>query len=405
MFFSQSTLAQSHEVISPDKRTRLVLSTSPRLLVNILKENEILLADVALGLTLKDKRSNLRIVKENRANEAGVIHPIYGQERSISYAYNGLELHFQDKTTLELRVFDNAIAFRWLTALRNEQVIEKELFKIPLLGTERFIGTTSSSFHGYEDDYEFSTLDSVAYDTLAMPFAITKASQSIVFAESNLISYPGLHFKKDNTGIEAIFPHVVDAQDTTHFDVVVKSRRNYLAKVTGPRSYPWRVILLPDSDIDLLKNRLVYLLADETELKDTTWIKPGKVAWDWWNAISLTGVNFEAGVNTESYKYFIDFAAEYGIEYINLDEGWSDQFDLFDLKPDVNVKEIIDYAKSKNVGVFLWCVWHTLHRQMPGILDQFEKWGVAGIKVDFMNRDDQEVVGFYHKLARETAKR
>ncbi|MEM9897556.1 MAG: glycoside hydrolase family 97 catalytic domain-containing protein, partial [Bacteroidota bacterium] len=222
--------------------------------------------------------------------------------------------------------------------------------------------------------------------------------------ESNLVSYPGLYFMKTIDGLSATFPKYVLVQDTSHFDVFVKERADFLAKSKGDRTYPWRMLMLSDQDIDLLSNRLVYLHADEAK-EDFSWVKPGKVAWDWWNAISLTGVDFEAGVNTDSYKYFVDFAAEYGIEYINLDEGWSNQFDLFDLKGDVNPVEIIEYANSKGVGVFLWCVWHTLHRQMPEILDQFEAWGVAGIKVDFMNRDDQEVVDFYHKLAKEAAKR
>ncbi|MEM9858405.1 MAG: glycoside hydrolase family 97 catalytic domain-containing protein [Bacteroidota bacterium] len=402
---SLGAFGQSHEVTSPDKRIRLNITTNSKLKIDIFKNNQAQLTEVSLGLQLKNVKNNLRLKKESRYSESDTIKPPYGQESSIPYAYNGLELDFADKRTLEFRVFDDAIAFRWSTALKKDQIVEQESFKVPFQGNEQFAGMSSTSFHGYEDDYEFTLLDSTANDTLALPFAITKASQRIVFAESNLISYPGLYFKKNSTGIEAVFPQVAADQDTTHFDVIVKSRESYIAKVAGQKSYPWRIILLPDSDIDLLKNRLVYLLADESAINENAWIKPGKVAWDWWNAISLTGVDFEAGVNTASYTYFIDFAAEYGIEYINLDEGWSDQFDLFALKPDVNVEEIIDYAKSKNVGVFLWCVWHTLHRQMPEILDQFEEWGVAGIKVDFMNRDDQEVVEFYHQLAKEAAKR
>jgi alpha-glucosidase len=155
----------------------------------------------------------------------------------------------------------------------------------------------------------------------------------------------------------------------------------------------------------LIENDIVYRLGSPLKLKDTQWINPGKVAWDWWNANNVFGVNFKSGINTETYKYYVDFASRYGLEYIILDEGWSKPSDLFEINPDMNMDELFAYAKSKNVGIILWVTSKALDDKMQEALDRFEKLGVKGIKVDFMQRDDQVMVNFYEKVAVEAAKR
>ena len=160
-----------------------------------------------------------------------------------------------------------------------------------------------------------------------------------------------------------------------------------------------------DQDADLLTNPLVWLLEKPSKVQDTTWIKPGKVAWDWWNDNNVYGVDFKAGVNTQTYKYYIDFAAKYGIPYIILDEGWYKLGNVLDVVPEINMEELTAYAKQKNVGIILWVVWKTLDDQLIPALDQYQKWGIKGIKVDFMQRSDQLLINYYHKVSRETAKR
>jgi alpha-glucosidase len=150
---------------------------------------------------------------------------------------------------------------------------------------------------------------------------------------------------------------------------------------------------------------MIYKLAKPCQLDDTSWIKPGKVAWDWWNWNNIYGVDFRAGINTETYKYYIDFASKYGIEYVILDEGWYKLGNLLDVVPEINVEELVTHGKEKNVGIILWVIWKTLDDQLEEALDQFVKWGVKGIKVDFMQRDDQWMVNYYYKIAREAAKR
>jgi alpha-glucosidase len=185
----------------------------------------------------------------------------------------------------------------------------------------------------------------------------------------------------------------------------VTAREPWIARTRGTREFPWRVIAVARKDTDLLETDIVYRLASEPVVSDTSWIRAGKVAWDWWNFNNVYGVPFRAGVNTDTYTHYIDFAAENGIEYVILDEGWYTLGDLTSVVPAIDMAAIAAHARSQNVGLIMWVVWKTLDQQMDVALDQFVKWGVKGIKVDFMQRDDQWMVNFYERVAREAARR
>ncbi|MBN2572066.1 MAG: glycoside hydrolase family 97 catalytic domain-containing protein, partial [Ignavibacteriales bacterium] len=205
---------------------------------------------------------------------------------------------------------------------------------------------------------------------------------------------------------EAIFPkYPKKVEQINDRNVKVTKRECYIAKTNGTRSFPWRIFAISKEDKDLLTNQLVYILASENKLEDVSWIKTGKVAWDWWNANNLFDVDFKPGLNNKTYKFYIDFASKYGIEYIILDEGWYNLGNLFDVNPEINLEELIKYGKEKKVGIILWVVWKTLDDQLNEVLDWFEKLGVKGIKVDFMQRDDQLMVNYYWKICKEAAKR
>jgi alpha-glucosidase len=163
--------------------------------------------------------------------------------------------------------------------------------------------------------------------------------------------------------------------------------------------------VISENDAELVQSELIYKLGPAQKIENTDWIRPGKVAWDWWNANNIYGVDFEAGVNTQTYKYYIDFASKYGLEYIILDEGWYVLGDVLKLEKDIDIQELVDYGKEKNVEIILWVVWKTLDDKLEEALDQFQTWGVKGIKIDFMQRDDQWMVNFYEKIARECAER
>src|SRR6056297_1567296 len=164
-------------------------------------------------------------------------------------------------------------------------------------------------------------------------------------------------------------------------------------------------MIIADNDIELVESQMVYKLGRDKQLKNTDWIEPGKVSWDWWNALNIYDVDFKAGINNQTYKYYIDFAAKHDLKYIILDEGWSKPKDLFAIKPEIDVKELVEYGRKKDVGIILWVVWKTLDDQLDRAMQQFEDWGIKGIKVDFMQRDDQKMVNYYWKIARKAAKR
>ncbi len=188
-------------------------------------------------------------------------------------------------------------------------------------------------------------------------------------------------------------------------DVPVSKHADFLAKVDGPRSFPWRVLIVAENDADLILSELIYKLASPLKLDDTGWIKPGKVAWDWWNANNIYGVDFKAGINTETYKYYIDFASKYGLQYINLDEGWYPPGKLLQVVEDINMEELVAYGNTKNVGVILWVTWKDLDENLDAALQKFANWGIKGIKVDFMQRDDQWMVDYYQRVAQKAAEK
>jgi alpha-glucosidase len=286
--------------------------------------------------------------------------------------------------------------------------------------TFRFTANHPAFFHPvekFENSYEqnylqqpIAAFDSARLTTLPMVVAIPDGPK-VGIMEADLFDYAGLYLTLDEQNkfsLKGTLPKKVTAAKIgghNNFNLVVQSRADYIAETAGTRSFPWRVLTLAESDKDLLHQQLVYLLASESRVADVSWIKPGKVSWDWWSALNLTGVDFKTGFNTQTYKYFIDFAAANGLEYVNLDEGWSDQFDLLKVTTELDLPEVIRYAKQKNVGLILWCVWHTLDKQLIPAMEQFQKWGIAGLKVDFMDRDDQDVINYYERVAAEAAKR
>jgi alpha-glucosidase len=238
---------------------------------------------------------------------------------------------------------------------------------------------------------------------------VTDDGTKIAIAESDVDDYPGLWLRgTNNNALEATFPPYPlkeRLRQNSDRDLEVSETADYIAVTTGTRAFPWRILAIAETDADLITNELVYLLAQPSQIQDTSWIRPGKVAWDWYNANNIYGVDFKSGINTQTYKYYIDFASRYGIEYVILDEGWYKLGNLLQVVPEIDIEELVAYGKKKNVGIILWVVWKTLDDQFDAAFSQAEKWGVKGLKIDFMQRDDQLVMNFYHRVCREAARR
>jgi alpha-glucosidase len=337
--------------------------------------------------------------------------PVRQKAEKLREHFNELRLEMNQRYTVVFRAFDEGIAYRFETSLPQTEVKvygEGASFRFAA-DLPVYYPKETSFFSHQEREYLALRLKDVAPDAIASLPAVVDAGEGtkVAVAESDVEGYPGLWLRgSSGSALNAVFPPFpLEEKLERDRDFKVVKAADYLAVTTGTRTYPWRILAVSRKDADLLTNSMVYLLAKPSRIADTSWIKPGKVAWDWWNANNVHGVDFKSGVNTATYKYFIDFASRYGIEYVILDEGWYPLGDLLSVVPAMDMEELVRYARAKKVGLILWVVAKTLEDQFEPALAKFEKWGAAGIKVDFMQRDDQKLIDFYHRVCAEAAKR
>ena len=402
-----------YRVLSPNRRVELRVNTAGRVRYDVLVGGRALLRDSTLSIDI-DGRTLGRDPKvrgaKPRAHDAWVEPPVRQKSARVRDAYNELRLEFDGNYAVVFRVYDEGVAYRFETSLPQTEVKvyrEEAGFNFAENYTA-FYPQEESLFSHNERHYLPRPLKEIPPAAFAsLPAVVDAGGVKVAVAESDVEDYPGLWLRgTGGNGLGAMFPpYPLKEELKGDRDFKVTEAADYIAVTKGTRTYPWRLLGVAERDGDLLTNHLVYLLQSPSRIQDTSWIRPGKVAWDWWNALNVYGVDFKSGVNTETYKYYIDFASRHGVEYVVLDEGWYKLGNVLEVAPGVNVEEIVNYGRQKNVGIILWVVWKTLDDQLAPALERFEKWGVKGIKVDFMQRDDQKVVNFYHNLSREAAKR
>lgn len=257
----------------------------------------------------------------------------------------------------------------------------------------------------YLKNYCLTTVSWSACNPVEMPAVLPKIEGTrMVVTETDLEDYPCMFLRAEGGVPCAAFPPVVlesRLKEGSDRNEEFVRTAPYIARTQGTRTFPWRLVTIDPDDRSLLENNLSYVLASPSVEGDASWVRPGKISWEWWHSLNLYGVDFRAGVNTQTYKYYIDFAASYGIEYILLDEGWSvSTLNIREPRPEVDLAELIRYGREKGVGVVLWTLWNPMKRDLEGILDTYRDWGVKGIKIDFMQRSDQEMVRFYEQIAR-----
>ncbi len=410
------------EVQSPDKTIKVVLSFVDQISYSVFVDEKLIIEPSPISMNVGDNQvlgKNPVISDFQNKSVKQNIKPVIPEKfATIDDYYSELTIDFTGDYSVIFRVYNNGVAYRFQTRIDRELKVYSEQVTFNFTGTNNIYFPEEEGYFSHnERSYQYIQLDRLPAGKIAsLPFLVETTGPKILISESALRDYPGLWINS-STGntLTGTFPHYPLESKMQPFnsgEIQLKDRNfpvtksaDYIAKTDGNRFFPWRIIAIAREDGDLITNQLVYLLGEDSKLSDTSWIRPGKVAWDWWNANNIYGVDFRAGVNTETYKYYIDFASRFGIEYIILDEGWYVPGDLLNVVPEMNVEEIIRYGKEKNVEVILWVIWKTLDEQLEIALDQFEKWGAAGIKVDFMQRDDQEMVNYYWKIASETAKR
>jgi alpha-glucosidase len=398
---------------SPDDRIEVQIHVANRITYDIALNGKPLLKDSSLSINIAGKtlgeNPQLKSTKKNSVDKT--LEPVVRQKfAKIREHYNELRLDFAGGYAVVFRAYPEGVAYRIETALGGENVkvfSEDATFRF-VSDFPVFYPAEESMFSHNERKYLPRPLKEISDKTFAtLPAVVDANGVKIAVAESDVEEYPGLWLR--GTGDNALatsFEHY-PLKETLERDrdFKVTEAADYIAVTKGTRTFPWRVLGMAERDRDLISNSLIWLLEKPSQLSDTSWIKPGKVAWDWWNYSNIYGVDFKAGINTQTYKYYVDFAAKNHLDYIILDEGWYKLGDVLDVVPEINMEELTGYAKQKNVGVILWVVWKSLADQMQPALDQYAKWGIKGIKVDFMQRNDQLLLNFYHQLSAECAKR
>lgn len=404
----------SHNLRSPDQRIEVRIRTGgSSIQYDVLLNGKPLLQNSSASITIDRTQlgRNLKVKKVDQRSVDQVHEPVVRQKSArIREHYNELSLQGEDGLTAVFRAYNEGVAYRLETSLPQSEVRvygEEAVFNFTADHTV-YYPQEESFFSHNERSYTPRKLTSIPASAIAsLPAVVDVDGVKVAIAESDVDDYPGLWLRGTAaSGLAATFPpYPLKESLNKDRDYRVTETAEYIAVTRGARTFPWRVLAIAQNDGDLITNQLVWLLAKPSQITDPSWIRPGKVAWDWYNANNIYGVDFRAGINTQTYKYYIDFASQYGIEYIILDEGWYRLGNVLDVVPEMNVEEIVAYGKQKNVGIILWVVWKTLADQLQPALDQYEKWGIKGIKIDFMQRDDQVVMKFYHDLAREAAKR
>lgn len=405
----------SYDLRSPDKQIEVRIRTAHGVHYDVLLDGRALLQDCTLSMDVDHKvlGREVKVVQAKERHSEQILLPVVRQKfAKIRDNYNELRVDMEGGYAVVFRAYNEGVAYRFETSFPDQQVkvySEQANFQFPTDFLVFYPQEDSFFSHNERRYVPAQHLSEIAPAFLAsLPAVVdTGEGSKVAIAESDLEEYPGLWLRgTGGNGIAATFPAYPLKQELTRDrDYRVVESADYLAVTRGTRSYPWRVLGIVKRDADLLTNPLVWLLEKPSQVEDTSWIEPGKVAWDWWNANNVYGVDFHAGINTETYKYYIDFAAKYGLPYIILDEGWYKLGNVLEVVPEINMEELTAYAKQKNVGVILWVVWKTLDDQLIPALDQYQKWGIKGIKVDFMQRSDQLLIEYFYKVSRETAKR
>jgi len=413
--YSQKTITLS----SPSQKIKVTIRVADSIYYSVNVNNNplvlpspiaLLTNTTALGLNSNVSKQVTRTVKEN------IINPVPYKRKNIPDHFNEVTLNFQEKFSLTFRAYDDGVAYRFQTFFKDTVIIKNEIanFRFDPNTTIYFPEIQKRAeadiFHtSFEELYRKLPLREIKDSQYAFtPVLADDGKTKAVITESDLFDYPGMFLRGNASnalkGNFAPYPDKEEVQGGEFKQWVVVSRKNFIAKTNGARTFPWRIVAIAENDGDLIMNDLVYRLGTPSATQDWSWVKPGIGTDEWIVGINLHGVNFKAGINTATYKYYIDFASRFGLQFVMLDAGWSDSNDLFKITPGLDLDELSAYAKTKNVGLMMWTLAMTLDRQLEEALKMFSRLGVKMIMTDFMDRDDQKTVNFYKRIAEATAR-
>lgn len=402
------------DVFSPDYNTRLSISITDKVGYEVWYKSQSVVSPSFIDMILSDGR---RLSQPNgyrkvssRSNNAVIVSPVPEKRVNIPDVYNEVRIDMKSPFSIIFRVYNDGVAYRIISSIKDSITVKNEIahFSFPsanILFSE-VTGGRADRFHtSFEENYWKKPLDSITEKNLLFNPAviIPSSGPKLAITESDVDDYPGMFItgggSNQLSAIFAPYPKTEKAEMAEYSQVVVAERADFIARTNGRRNFPWRILMISEHDKDLPANDLVYRLAAPSKLEDLSWIKPAQSTDEWIINTNLFNVDFKSGINTNTYKFYIDFAARFGIESVMMDAGWSDNNDLFKINPNISMDEILSYAKSKGVKINMWTLAMTLDKQLEPALERFNKWGVGFIMTDFFDRDDQKTMNLIKRIA------
>jgi alpha-glucosidase len=427
LFFCLTTMAVSagsYEVSSPNGKVKVTVTTDAAVQWAVDYDGRQVLLPSTIDIRMVQGKKTVGLGTVGKVAKYSVNNsfknPFY-KRLNVSDAYGQMLLYTTQKFTIEVRAYNDGAAYRLISKEKKASLVADETVEfcfaddypafIPYVNDNRGGERYCYSFESYYDEAPLSKVypDSLAITPLAV--CLPDGMKAIVM-DAGVENYPGMFLKKGSQhALKAEFAPYPLAQEVGGFDLlnlVPTKRADFIAKLDGEQALPWRAVVITERDADILNSDMAQRLAPACRITDLSWIQPGKVAWDWWNNCNVTGVDFKSGMNTDTYLYYIDFAAKNKIEYIIIDEGWSGQESLLeDLSPDIDLTRLIAYGQEKGVGIILWSSWRNLIGNNPergavvteAVMKHYADMGIKGFKVDFFDRDDQQVIASAYRLA------
>ena len=425
MTVSLNAQPNDYVLASPDGKLQVMVETGDGIHYSLVHDGDLLVGRSEIGMYMTDGSKFGGLEQVKKASTRGVdqtIKAILYKKAEVVDKFNELTLKFKE-FSLVFRAYDDGMAYRFVSHKEEPYNVDHETAEFNFAKdwnmwaayvAQHTESLESQYYNSFENTYSYTPLSSWNKERLAfLPLMVEgPRGKKIVVTESDLIDYPGMYLynEKGDKNLSARFapyPNEVRQGGHNNLQLEVQSRQPYIAKCVGSEKFPWRIIAVSEDDVQMADNDMVYRLARPA---DTTigwnWVKPGKVAWDWWNDWNIAGVDFKSGINTETYQHYIDFASANGIEYVILDEGWAvnGAADLFQVVPEIHLEKLVKYASERNVGLILWAGYWAFDRDMEKVCKHYSNMGIKGFKIDFMDRDDQHMVQFHQRAAMTAAR-
>lgn len=416
-----SLQAEDYQLKSPNGKLVMEITTDNQLSYDLRYNEKLLLERSPIGLILEDKIIGENVKVKKVARESSVTEHIISPNYRVPHftvTYNELNLSLKDGFGVIFRAYNEGVAYHFYTTRKDSMVIvdEKAQMNFPENRTTYMAYSTANPKQdpycmAFQNLYTKSTLEKPEDNIAFLPVTVDCGENlKMTFLESDLEDYPGMFIKGDGEtlswhGSFAKYPATLKMFPPRAMTRVTE-RENYIARTKGKRSFPWRIWAVTEKDTEMPLNNLVYALASPNRLGDTSWIQTGKAAWEWWNDWGISHVDFKAGINTLTYKHYIDFAADNQIEFVVLDEGWYDpaKGDMLTVIPELDLEELVRYGQKKGVKLILWTVFNVLDSQLEAACQKYSQLGISGFKVDFLDRDDQTAVQMAYRIAETAAK-